>query len=190
VSRQSTSKDMGAVRETVTNGLSLMLMLNVPATIGLVVLAEPIPNKGRVLTAMTAFWVEHLGDVLGNHLLSTDLDHGIGEVESLGLMDDATSGNHLAVHDRRQELDGKRHGHDEGIGDQRLHGEERRVVEHLEVDRAVRGVRGVMHIRPDRHPYLGEPPVYVNGRPEELIYRPVHVHRRETLEMIGHAARW
>jgi len=42
VSRQSTSKDLGAVRETVTNGLSLMLMLNVPATIGLVVLAETI----------------------------------------------------------------------------------------------------------------------------------------------------
>lgn len=38
-----------------------------------VVLAEPIPHKGRVLTAMTAFWVEHLGDVIGNHLLSTDL---------------------------------------------------------------------------------------------------------------------
>jgi phosphoribosylaminoimidazole-succinocarboxamide synthase len=38
-----------------------------------VVLAEPIAHKGRVLTAMTAFWVEHLGDVLGNHLLSTDL---------------------------------------------------------------------------------------------------------------------
>jgi phosphoribosylaminoimidazole-succinocarboxamide synthase len=38
-----------------------------------VVLGEPIPHKGRVLTAMTAFWVEHLADVLGNHLLSTDL---------------------------------------------------------------------------------------------------------------------
>jgi phosphoribosylaminoimidazole-succinocarboxamide synthase len=38
-----------------------------------VVLAEPIPNKGRVLTAMTSFWVEHLADVLGNHLVSTDL---------------------------------------------------------------------------------------------------------------------
>jgi phosphoribosylaminoimidazole-succinocarboxamide synthase len=38
-----------------------------------VVMTEPIPDKGRVLTAMTAFWVDHLGDVLGNHLLSTDL---------------------------------------------------------------------------------------------------------------------
>src|SRR5262245_60448825 len=38
-----------------------------------VVMAEPIPDKGRVLTAMTAFWVDHVGDVLGNHLVSTDL---------------------------------------------------------------------------------------------------------------------
>jgi phosphoribosylaminoimidazole-succinocarboxamide synthase len=38
-----------------------------------VVLDEPIPHKGRVLTAMTSFWVDHLGDVLGSHLLSTDL---------------------------------------------------------------------------------------------------------------------
>ena len=42
VSRQSTQQDSVAVRETVTNSLSLMLMLNVPATVGLVVLAEPI----------------------------------------------------------------------------------------------------------------------------------------------------
>jgi phosphoribosylaminoimidazole-succinocarboxamide synthase len=38
-----------------------------------VVLDEPILHKGRVLTAMTAFWVSHFGDVVANHLLSTDL---------------------------------------------------------------------------------------------------------------------
>jgi phosphoribosylaminoimidazole-succinocarboxamide synthase len=38
-----------------------------------VVLDQPITNKGRVLTAMTAFWVDHLGDVLPSHLVSTDL---------------------------------------------------------------------------------------------------------------------
>jgi phosphoribosylaminoimidazole-succinocarboxamide synthase len=38
-----------------------------------VVMAEPIPGKGRVLTAMTAFWLSHLSDVAGSHLLSTDL---------------------------------------------------------------------------------------------------------------------
>ena len=38
-----------------------------------VVMAEPIPGKGRVLTAMTAFWLDQLGNVAGSHLLSTDL---------------------------------------------------------------------------------------------------------------------
>jgi phosphoribosylaminoimidazole-succinocarboxamide synthase len=38
-----------------------------------VVMEETIPDKGRVLTAMSAFWFEHLADVVGNHLLSTDL---------------------------------------------------------------------------------------------------------------------
>ncbi len=39
-----------------------------------VVMAEPIPDKGRVLTAMSAFWFEHLAGVVGSHLLSTSLD--------------------------------------------------------------------------------------------------------------------
>ncbi len=34
---------------------------------------EPIPHKGRVLTAMSAFWFEQLADVVGSHLISTDL---------------------------------------------------------------------------------------------------------------------
>jgi phosphoribosylaminoimidazole-succinocarboxamide synthase len=39
-----------------------------------VVMAEPVPGKGRVLTAMTAFWLDHLRDVAGSHLISTSLD--------------------------------------------------------------------------------------------------------------------
>ena len=42
VSRQSTDQDFGAVRQTVSDGLSLMLMLNIPAMVGLMVLAAPI----------------------------------------------------------------------------------------------------------------------------------------------------
>jgi phosphoribosylaminoimidazole-succinocarboxamide synthase len=38
-----------------------------------VVMAETIPDKGRVLTAMSAFWFELLADVAPNHLVSTDL---------------------------------------------------------------------------------------------------------------------
>lgn len=37
-----------------------------------VVLNEPIPNKGRVLTAMTTFWLDHLRDVAPSHLVSVD----------------------------------------------------------------------------------------------------------------------
>jgi len=37
-----------------------------------VVMAEPIPDKGRVLTAMTAFWLEMLADVAPNHLVAVD----------------------------------------------------------------------------------------------------------------------
>jgi len=39
-----------------------------------VVMAEPIPDKGRVLTAMSAFWFDHLADVVTGHLISTELD--------------------------------------------------------------------------------------------------------------------
>jgi phosphoribosylaminoimidazole-succinocarboxamide synthase len=38
-----------------------------------VVMAEPIPDKGRVLTAMSAFWFDELAAVAPNHLISTDL---------------------------------------------------------------------------------------------------------------------
>ncbi|MDP9388019.1 MAG: phosphoribosylaminoimidazolesuccinocarboxamide synthase [Actinomycetota bacterium] len=37
-----------------------------------VVMAEPVPDKGRVLTAMTVFWLEHLADVAPSHLVSID----------------------------------------------------------------------------------------------------------------------
>ncbi|MCA9711124.1 MAG: phosphoribosylaminoimidazolesuccinocarboxamide synthase, partial [Myxococcales bacterium] len=38
-----------------------------------VVMDEPIPDKGRVLTAISAFWFDELGHVAPHHLLSTDL---------------------------------------------------------------------------------------------------------------------
>ncbi len=37
-----------------------------------VVLDEPIKHKGRVLTAISAFWFEVLADIAGSHLVSTD----------------------------------------------------------------------------------------------------------------------
>jgi len=37
------------------------------------VLPTPIPDKGRVLTAMSIWWFEQLADVVPNHLVSTDV---------------------------------------------------------------------------------------------------------------------
>lgn len=38
-----------------------------------VVMSEPVPDKGRVLTAMSTWWFRELTDVVGNHLIATDL---------------------------------------------------------------------------------------------------------------------
>ena len=52
VSRYAAQDDDPGVRKTVADGLSLMLMLNVPATVGLMLLAEPIV---RVIFERSAF---------------------------------------------------------------------------------------------------------------------------------------
>ena len=58
VSRHATTGDVAAMRRTISRGLGLMLMLNVPATVGLIVLATPIVQllfeRGRFLAADTA----------------------------------------------------------------------------------------------------------------------------------------
>jgi putative peptidoglycan lipid II flippase len=58
VSRDAARLDREAVRRTMANGLSLMLMLNVPATVGLIALSTPIVRaifeRGAFTTADTA----------------------------------------------------------------------------------------------------------------------------------------
>lgn len=41
------------------------------------VLPTPIPNKGKILTAMTLWWFEQLGDVTPNHFISTDVPEAV-----------------------------------------------------------------------------------------------------------------
>jgi phosphoribosylaminoimidazole-succinocarboxamide synthase len=47
-----------------------------------VIMAEPIPDKGRVLTAITAFWLDRLAPVAPNHLVG--LDPPAGASDQLG----------------------------------------------------------------------------------------------------------
>jgi phosphoribosylaminoimidazole-succinocarboxamide synthase len=37
-----------------------------------VVLPNPVPDKGRVLSGTTLFWLEHTRDLIGNHLIDAD----------------------------------------------------------------------------------------------------------------------
>jgi phosphoribosylaminoimidazole-succinocarboxamide synthase len=46
-----------------------------------VVLPTPIPNKGRVLTAMSNFWFRKLGHVLANHLLNVPPESVVSAAE-------------------------------------------------------------------------------------------------------------
>ncbi|MES2525409.1 MAG: phosphoribosylaminoimidazolesuccinocarboxamide synthase [Gemmatimonadota bacterium] len=48
-----------------------------------VVMNEPIPYKGMVLTQLTAWWLGQLGDILEHHLITADTDEIIAAVPAL-----------------------------------------------------------------------------------------------------------
>jgi phosphoribosylaminoimidazole-succinocarboxamide synthase len=39
-----------------------------------VIMIDPIPGKGKLLTAISLFWFKLLGDIVPNHLISADID--------------------------------------------------------------------------------------------------------------------
>ena len=39
-----------------------------------VVMDDPIPDKGRILTMISTFWFQRLGDLVENHVISTNPD--------------------------------------------------------------------------------------------------------------------
>ncbi len=63
----------GKVRELFAVGEDLLLLVASDRISAFdVVMPTPIPDKGRVLTAMTDFWLDHLGDLVETHLVSVD----------------------------------------------------------------------------------------------------------------------
>ena len=63
----------GKVRELYDAGDGLLLMVTSDRISAFdVVMAEPIPDKGRVLTAMTAFWFAELADLVPGSLVTAD----------------------------------------------------------------------------------------------------------------------
>ncbi|MDZ4063720.1 MAG: phosphoribosylaminoimidazolesuccinocarboxamide synthase [Coriobacteriia bacterium] len=63
----------GKVRDLYDLGDRLLLVASDRISAFDVVLPEPIPYKGEVLTKLSLFWFELLGDIVPNHLLSTNV---------------------------------------------------------------------------------------------------------------------
>lgn len=65
----------GKVREIYDNGDSLVMVATDRISAFDVILKNNIPGKGVVLTQMSRFWFEMTGDVIPNHMLSTDVNN-------------------------------------------------------------------------------------------------------------------
>lgn len=79
----------GKVRDLYDAGPSALLMVASDRISAFdVVFAEPIPQKGRVLTAMTVFWCDQMADVVDNAVLSTDPQEIAATLEGSGELGD------------------------------------------------------------------------------------------------------
>ena len=71
----------GKVREIYDQGDTLLIVASDRISTYDVVHPNPIPGKGEVLTGLSAFWFEHTGEIVANHMIS--VTDGVPE-EALG----------------------------------------------------------------------------------------------------------
>lgn len=64
---------IGKVRDMYDAGSNLLVVASDRISVFDVVLGSPVPGKGKVLTAMTEFWLKNLLADVSNHLVSTDV---------------------------------------------------------------------------------------------------------------------
>jgi len=67
----------GKVRDIYEDGGRLLIVATDRISAFDYILATGIPDKGRVLTQMTLFWLDFLRDMVPNHLLSTEVPAGL-----------------------------------------------------------------------------------------------------------------
>lgn len=70
---QPTPSARGKVRDIYDLGRALVIVASDRLSAFDVVLPDPIPYKGEVLTKVSLFWFEMLSDIVPNHLLSADV---------------------------------------------------------------------------------------------------------------------
>ncbi len=66
-------RHQGKVRDIYDLGDTLLLVATDRMSAFDVVMNEPIPDKGRILTQLSAFWFKHLADLTPNHLISQEV---------------------------------------------------------------------------------------------------------------------
>ncbi len=64
----------GKVRDIFDLGDRLLLVASDRISAFDVVLPDPIPHKGEVLTKLSLFWFDLLGDIVPNHLITEDVN--------------------------------------------------------------------------------------------------------------------
>ena len=63
----------GKVRDMYELDEDLLLVASDRISIYDVIMGDEIPDKGRVLTGMSVFWFDRTGDIVPNHVISTDV---------------------------------------------------------------------------------------------------------------------
>lgn len=64
-------RSRGKVRDIYDLGESLLIVASDRISAFDVIMPTPIPDKGKILTQVSAFWFQFFGDVIENHILST-----------------------------------------------------------------------------------------------------------------------
>ena len=91
----------GKVREVYEFGDNLLLVASDRLSAHDVVMQEPIPHKGRVLTQLSLWWFERTRDIVVNHLITADPDEIIERRASLAESRDRWEGRSMLVRKTR-----------------------------------------------------------------------------------------
>jgi phosphoribosylaminoimidazole-succinocarboxamide synthase len=84
----------GKVRDTFDLGDRLLMIASDRISAFDSVMPNGIPDKGRVLTQLSAFWFRRMGDIIPNHLISVDV---ADLPESVGAQRDELAGRFMIV---------------------------------------------------------------------------------------------
>ncbi len=87
----------GKVREVYEVADDLLLVATDRLSAHDVVMEEPIPYKGKVLTQLSLWWFERTNDIVVNHLITADADEIIAREPSLAANRDRWEGRSMLV---------------------------------------------------------------------------------------------